>query len=817
MTMPPPQSSDHTPQARPEADGGPVTFGRFAAVGPSSGSLHTPALRLHLSLERLLWAILIVVAALTRLWDLGYRTQHHDESIHTVFAWKFSTAESLYVHNPLSHGPFLFHLNALVYQLFGGSDATSRLAPALAGVAIVWVPWLLRDRQQLGRWGALATSTFLLVSPTFLYYSRFIRHDPYTALGCLLLLAAIFRYFQTPHRKWIILAFASVAFLLANHEIVFAILLAFVAVLWGALVITRLRMLIPVHVAAVALMIAVLAMNSILDWRSLPAIPWQTGGTQAAQDYYGDLITHPLVLSMLVIGIAFVVASFWAIRSAAARSSSDADGPIERLLGDAPQGSVAKGIRDAWNDPISVGIGALLGLFIFFSLFTTLFTNLNGIATATYATDGTLLYWLGQHDVQRGEQPWFYFITEGIQYEWLVIAFGFAAILSLTATLARRLVKRDFRADPRLLFRVLVAVWMIFMLLVLSWAGEKMPWLLMHIVLPAAVLGGTAVEDVASSVRRWYRTAQSDGRQTATLLAAPIALAVVLVALAGAFFLIAANLTQGGFGIDLAAPVRSVPSDNLGDWWMLAVPLGLSVAAIVAVWLIRGRRSSAFGVVTGVLVIMLLFQIHAGFRMSFLEGDVAVDTLIYNTVAPDATMVVDDVVKTSELYLGDHSITVSNDGCTNWPLEWYFKDMPNHRFMASVSEDAADLPDIIVGVPSSFASACNMPDEIPGYTSQTYVFRWHEPEASVYRKFAIAPEIPVGRSALTSEAQSTDIAAVLGSIWSSFASIDNPDQQQKLWRLLMYRELPAAMSEYRFKVYIQNDVLPYYNEARYGQ
>lgn len=774
------------------------------------------AVRFHLSLERMLWLVLIVIAALTRLWDLGYRTQHHDEGIHTIFAWEFAAGESLYVHNPLSHGPFLFHANALIYQLFGGSDATSRLLPALTGIAIVAAPWLLRDRMLLSRWGALATGAFLLFSPSYLYYTRFIRHDPYTALGCLLLLAAIFRYLQSPHRKWILLAFVSVAFLLTNHEIVFAIFLAFIIVLWGALVLSRLRMLIPVHLVALALVIGLLAMNRILDWRSLPEIPWREGGSQAARDYYSDLIVHPLIVGAILIGMAFVAASILALRSAAHQREENG-AVIDPLFANASQGSLAKGIHNAWNDPVSVGIGALLALFIFFSLFTTLFTNLNGIATSTYATNGTLLYWLGQHDVQRGEQPWFYFITEAVQYEWLAIAFSLAGLLLLGVTLVRRLIARDFTYDPHILFRFLIAFWLVFMLAVLSWAGEKMPWLLMHIVLPAALLGGTVVQDVAESATVWYRQRQvSDGGRL-SLAATPMILAVMLTGLAGAFFLKAANLTQGGFGLDLNAQARSVPDDRLDSWWVLAVPITLSLLSIGAVWLASGFRASVYGTMAGVMIIMLLFQIHVSFRMSFLEGDVAVDTLIYNTVGSDAKMIVDDVVATSELYLGDDSVSVSNDGCTNWPLEWYFKDMPNHRFMASVSGDAANLPDVIIGVPSSFDSKCNLPDEIPGYTSQTYVFRWHEPEALVYRKFAIAPEIPMGRSAWTATDQDTGPVAVLESIWSSLTSTGDPDQQQKLWRLVMYRELPGTMSEYRFKVYVQNDVLPYYNDVRYGQ
>ncbi|HEV2129147.1 MAG TPA: flippase activity-associated protein Agl23 [Thermomicrobiales bacterium] len=778
--------------------------------------LSAPAFRISLTIEHLLWLGLLVIAALTRFWDLGYRTQHHDESIHTTFSWDFATGEAPYVHNPLSHGPFLFHANALIYQLFGGTDATSRFLPALTGVVIVMTPWLLRHRAFLGRWGALATGVFLLFSPAFLYYTRFIRHDPYTALGALLMVVAVFRYLQSPHRKWIILAFVDVAFLLTNHEIAFAILLAFVIVLWTALVLTRLRMLIPVHLAAAALVFLLLAMNRLLEWEPLPEIPWQSGAPEMQRDYYSALLSHPLVIGFIVIGIAFIAGCAWAMRHAARRVAKNG-GVIEPLLGDAPQGSVAKGVYDAWNDPIAVGLGALLCIWLYLAFFTTLFTNMTGIATGTYATNGTLLYWLGQHDVQRGEQPWFYFITEGVQYEWLVIFLGLTGLVALAARLVQRAVRRDFSHDLALLFRMLIAFWMVFMFVVLSWAGEKMPWLIMHIVLPAAVLSGTVVEDFAQGMRRWVHRRLSAHPGGSRPMAAPAALAATLVVLAGSFFLIAANLTWGGYGADLSATARSVPDASLNSWWQLLVPIGLSILAIAVVWAFRGLRPAIYGAVTGALTVMLLFQVHAGFRLSFLEGDVSIDTLIYNTVGPDAKQLALDVEATSELYLGDDSITVSNDGSTNWPHEWYFKDMPNHRFMTSVNTADPDLPMFIIGVPSEWDSRSSLPMEIPGYTSQTYVFRWHEPEALIYRNFALAPEIPVGRSALQSATQDTGVAAVLESIWSSLWSTTDPDQQQKLWRLLMYRELPGQMSEYRFKVYVDNDALPYYNEVRYGQ
>lgn len=771
------------------------------------------AVGFHLTLERTLWITLLAIAALTRLWDLAYRTQHHDESIHTTFSWDLAVGNS-YVHDPLSHGPFLFHANALVYFLLGSSDVTSRLLPALVGIAVVAAPLLLRHRDFLGRWGALAAGTLLLFSPSLLYYTRFIRHDPYTILGTALLVAAIFRYLHSPQRKWIILAFTSVAVLLANHEIIFAVFLVFVLVLWGALVFSRMRFLIPVHLIAVALLMVLLAMSSLLGWSAFPEIPWQTGGPDAAQDYYGRLLTHPLVIGVLLVGVAFLGGCVWAIQRAARARISDGS-VIEPLLGSADQGSVARGVRDAWNDPVSVGIGALLALWIFFGLFTTLFTQLDGIATGTYATDGTLLYWLGQHGEQRGAQPWFYYITEGLQYEWLAIFLTLIALVLTGITVVKRLIHRDWSYDPTILFRVFLACWLVFIFAVLSWAGEKMPWLIMHILLPAALLSGTAIQDLVASASRWRdrRAGVSDQPNAFTI---PAVLAAILVVLAGAFFLIAANLTQGGYD-PVSGASRSVIADHLDDWWRLLLPLFGAIISIVGVVLLRGMRPAIYGALTGVLAIMLLFQVHAGFRLALEEGDVSIDTLIYNTVGPDAKQVVEDVALMSEIYLGDQSITVSNDNCTNWPLEWYFRDFENYRFISSVADTTQDLPDVMIGVPRDWdSSQCTMPLEIPGYTSHPYVFRWHEPEGEVYRNFALAPEIAIGRSAWVSEDQATGPLAVLESVWSSITSTGDPDQQQQLWRLLMYREQPGVLTEYAFKVYVRDDLMPYYNDARYG-
>jgi predicted membrane-bound mannosyltransferase len=763
-----------------------------------------------MSVESLIWIILVVAAFATRFWNLEYRTLHHDESIHTYYSWFFATGEIPYVHNPLSHGPFLFHANALVYFLFGDSDATSRFLPALAGVLLVGGPWLLRGSRFLGRYGALAAGFMLLISPSFLYYTRYIRHDPYTCVGALALAIAIFRYIERPQRRWMLVAFLSVAFMLTNHEIVFAILLVFVGVLFLALLWGSLRPLVPVVLGTGGAGILLLAARRALDWEKLPLIPWSNPTQQQQADYYQELLTNPLVIGALLIGIGFLVASFMVMR-ASVRNRVGPNGYLEAIFGHSAPGSLERGVLNALKDVEGLAIGIVMMIVIFFGLFTTLFTNLNGIATSTYATDGTLLYWLGQHDERRGNQPWFYFITESFQYEWLAIFLCTAACV----VVAWRLVQaaKSNNPHPRLLFAAFLFGWFLFLFAVLSWAGEKMPWLVMHFLLPAILLGAFLLDEIVTGARAWYRDHQSlvMGFTAHQFGAGVIALLVIIC---GAWFLEASRLTYGTYS---PSGARELTSAALDQWWLLALIPIIGLAIVVASYILAGARHTANIVLVAMLLVMSVYQVHAGFRLAFLEGDVAKDTLIYNTTAPDLKVMDDELTELSWLVYGNDSLEIGYNKCVAWPLTWYFRDNPGaFQISEQTLFDQSSLPPVIIANSDS-GRGCTVDAEIDGYTAQIYVLRWHEPEYSIYRRFAIAPELTPGSSTWLTEGQAHGVTAIAESIWSSIMTQADPEGQQRLFRLVFFRELPDGLNPYRYTLYIRNDLLPYYNEIRYGE
>src|SRR3972149_12129380 len=129
------------------------------------------AFQLRLSWEVVGYLSLFVAGFGFRLWDLGSRALHHDESLHGYYAYKLFLGNG-YEHTPLMHGPFQFFGTALTFFVTGGaSDYTVRVLPALFGTILIALPLLFPS--QLGRLGAFVAAALIAFSPTPLSYSRF--------------------------------------------------------------------------------------------------------------------------------------------------------------------------------------------------------------------------------------------------------------------------------------------------------------------------------------------------------------------------------------------------------------------------------------------------------------------------------------------------------------------------------------------------------------------------------------------------------------------------------------------------------------------
>ena len=440
-----------------------------------------------------------LLAVAMRLVDLDAQALHHDESLHATFAWYLAEGRG-YVHDPLMHGPLQFHVMAAFFTVFGDSDAMARVPHALAGSALVFVPLLLR--RWLGGAGTVAAAALLALSPTLLYYSRFARNDIIVALWTLLLVIAVWRYLEEGRMRWLILVAAMTALSFATKETAYLTVALLLLYLEGALVGALLRqrgtrgarrLLEGALLLPTAWLVAAL-------WRPLVGARGRLG--LGRQPRAADLIivmgtvTLPFLAAAVRIPLGGVELSDSWIGTHAITLW------IVTLL----VSSLVVGLLWDWRRFVPI---AVIAAVIIVPLFTTSFTNVGGLRSGFW---GQLDYWLDQQDVQRGNQPAFYYLMLVPLYEFLTLLPAIVGGLWL-------LWRRDGLG-------VLLVWWLAGTFIALTLAGEKMPWLSVHIALPLALVAAYAV---GRWVPPWLRALRGKGANVFAWSGTGVAVAAVLL------------------------------------------------------------------------------------------------------------------------------------------------------------------------------------------------------------------------------------------------------------------------------------------------
>ncbi len=164
---------------------------------------------------------------------------------------------------------------------------------------------------------------------------------------------------------------------------------------------------------------------------------------------------------------------------------------------------VGRGVRGALDtklvrDVRSLGIAAWAWgisafLVVYTLLFSTFFTNPEGLREGLV---GSVDYWLSQQPVGRGGQPWFYYLVLIPAYEWPVVLL---AVVGLVA-----IVRRPTTTGALLVWTFVLS------LAIYSWASERMPWLVVHSLLPLILLAGVGAQTLWDRrTRGWARVAMA--------------------------------------------------------------------------------------------------------------------------------------------------------------------------------------------------------------------------------------------------------------------------------------------------------------------
>ena len=432
--------------------------------------------------EIAIFAGIMLLAIVSRFYNLGARVMSHDESLHTYFSWLLYRGQG-YQHTPMMHGPWQFHLIALSYFLFGPSDFTARIPAALFSIATVALCW--QWRRYLGKTGGLVAGLLMVISPFMLYYGRYVREDPYPVFSGVLMLYTVLRYFENGERKYLYLLTGTLLIHFLSKETSF-IYSAELLLFLGVYFITRitrkpweenygLYRAFIIALAAVVLFASIGFGISLINRQAgtissaETAAPANPTGVATPAGSASQTTTASVILFGLA-GISFVAALVILFRGyrwenllkersfdlmilistfvlpmlipfpikflqkqlnviiptdAASVSSLDPRSITIMIIFVVVFFAIAITIGMIWNREYWKYAIFFWGGFTLF--YTTFFTNAPGFFTGLI---GSLGYWLVQQGVQRGSQPIYYYVLVQIpMYEYLPAIGTIAAII----------------------------------------------------------------------------------------------------------------------------------------------------------------------------------------------------------------------------------------------------------------------------------------------------------------------------------------------------------------------------------------------------
>lgn len=692
-------------------------------------------------LEKILFVVLIILAIFSRFYMLGDRVMSHDEINHVRPSWELFQGQG-YRHDPVTHGPMQFHLIALVYTLFGDTDFDSRLPQALFSIATVCMVW--KYRRYLGRVGALLAAGMMLISPYMLYYGRYARNEAFVALFAVVTIYLLLRYLENPDQKYL-LGLAAVmslqfctketSFIYTAQALVFLVIVFFKRLMqmeWKQPQYVRTFMLGLVigllFLGAAAYVGTKIGEQAADTSTEISTITSETEPiTPQAAEVPGVLKAVPIGVGTIGL-LALIAAGYFLIKGLgldAIRSDRSFDllmlvgtlvlpqltaFPV-KLLGWNPldysnEGMIKTGIILVVIMVISIALGLwwnyktwwkaaaiFYAIYIFF--YTTMFTNGQGFFTGII---GSLGYWLSQQGVNRGSQPtYFYALIQIPMYEFLpavgaILAFVYAVrrwiMQENEAVVERYRLGSDFpqKASPLEMDEQLpvwlLIFWSVSSLIAYSIAGEKMPWLTVHIAWPMILLAGWAFGRMFTHLQ-WRKLLSARGA---------IYLVCTIFVVVGLWRMVEAINTT-------PLPFAGNQLDQLSVTSSFIFSVGMVVASLAMVfYLTKLEAGFNYGQMIGAVIILglTILTVRASYRASYILYDSAKEYLVYAHAARGPLDILKQVEEISERMTGGKDLRVGYDNYAIYPYWWYMRDYTNLDYFAEQPSKAIQEDAIVV-------------------------------------------------------------------------------------------------------------------------
>lgn len=688
---------------------------------------------------------IIILAILTRMTNLGERVMSHDEVNHVVPSFDLYSGKG-YRHDPITHGPLQFHLIALSYFLFGDNDFSSRFPHAISSVLTVAFV-MIYYRKYLGKFGSIAAGFFFTISPFMMFYGRYARNEAICAFLSVLGLYAVLRYLEEKNSKWLFLLSAALSLNFTTKETayIFTAQLLFFLLLLALMDLRKMHWeerkernrFLLVNFSALAVFLLGLVSSIILANRTYLSIQNEQISLSALQlQGFRDLagifeilfmtlkISLPVVLPLLItlVFLIFIRMSLHWEKFKILKSFK-----MLILVGTlvlpllAPFPVRFAGLSPStYSDPYVIlldyfyiafffGISAVIGSYtfsehwwkyalVFFGIYivfySTFFTNTAGLATGMI---GSLGHWLTQQDVQRGGQPLYYYALLLIpMYEFLGT---FGTISAFFIGLKKRSfwmssydneIKAQDLSDTtiennQVPVPAIFIYWTVTSLIAYTIAGEKMPWLTVHITFSMFLTSGWAVDKIISRYREFSK--ETSQRELFGILKIFVLITLLV-------FLIIRILGNN-------PPFQGNSQQQLQDtnlFIFLVILVVIFGFQIYKDYFPAYRKKFFYASLLVIFFTLSLITFRSGYRASFINYDYPYEFLVYAHAADGPKIVLDQIERISRRTTLGLDIKVAYDNHGLYPYWWYLRNYPNKIvYLENPTRTLEEAPLIIAG------------------------------------------------------------------------------------------------------------------------
>ena len=638
-------------------------------------------------------AVMLLALGL-RLWDLGGRPVHYDEGLHAYYSWQLFVGDG-YRHEPWIHGPLQFFLNSAVFAVFWDSDYTVRLTYVIFGVALVGLPYFLRD--YIGRTGALLAAVMLAFSPALFYFSRYSRNDIYMAVFALGLVILMWRFIKEGKDRYLYMASAVLALAFASKETAYIIVAIFGLFLFvlairdvraGAMEGLRLSRL-----TRPGVFLLLLVTLTLPQWAAFVSVFQDFMGEGVVLAYSGGDTSNPTGLPLwgepfvnlgvfanlgfghhiirggiIVLALASLYLVRYNVRYAigafltvvafgllyAAMSLTELEISRNYLIAGGALAlvtavSVVLGLLWKWKVWLACA-GIFYGTWLLFYTavfgafgrpFTECPSVLNDTVEAACSRFGGaftgvwqgLGYWLAQQEVARGNQPWYYYLLIGSVYEFLPLLVGVVAIV--------------YYLRNRSALSLFLVFWAVATFGAYTVASEKMPWLLVNITVPFIILSAKFLGEALERLP-WRRLVPS--LNGAMILVGPLLLAALV------------NL--------MLRLLDAEGINSLGGWVSLGAVAVLALCFSALADRVGVRKGLVLGGI-GVTALLLGFTAFVALRAGYASDDSRVEMIVYAGASSELREVANELREQSYLHGPDATLLVDYE--LWYPLNWYVR------------------------------------------------------------------------------------------------------------------------------------------------